>query len=236
MALIIEAVKQAIHSGGRRVVYCFRCKTARLDGPEYCPNCGGPLTAPPSKEASSPNAAMVDDDTEVEASKVLSTAVATVPASPVLSTAPRRRGAPAKLYAFRGEMLTLEAIAERAGNGLCVDTLRIRLKCGWSLERAVTEKVHTKRVTQQPRQQAQEAIVLQPEIQQEANTAVAVVEKRLIMADNTASVDVSSTDELPASVKLIRERCQRLDEIDYEISLLRVERKQIAEKLVKGEV
>lgn len=45
VARVAKAAGQILRRGGSIVVFCDNCKTARMDGPEYCPTCGGPLRA-----------------------------------------------------------------------------------------------------------------------------------------------------------------------------------------------
>lgn len=50
---IAKAAGAILRRGGVKVVFCDSCKTARMDGPEYCPKCGGvlrPIVKPPEEE------------------------------------------------------------------------------------------------------------------------------------------------------------------------------------------
>lgn len=137
-----------------------------------------------------------------------------------------KRGRAAKLYEYKGEMLTLAQLVERYGSayGIAVDTLCLRLDYGWDMELALTEPADyistTKDPESEPKREVEIAVISAP-----------ILEQRLKLADDVDSIKPELVDEVPALVKLIRERCQRLDEIDYEISLLWEERRLLIAKL-----
>jgi len=195
------------------------------------------LTTPESAE----RALSVPVSTTVEVKKTHSTSLTRHPNG--------RRGPPEKLYKFRGERLTLTELAVKGAPGLTADTLRNRLKYGWSLERSLEEPVHVKSALRAkqvsrrishpdyiPSERREETSLVSVvdasphEIQDGREVAplsseIQLLEKRLVAADK--AVEREPEDEVPAFIQELRERFWRLDEIDYEIALLRDERKRI---------
>ena len=225
--LIAKAVAYAIQGGKRRTVFCEGCKTAFLSGPTHCAKCGRVVTEDEIMKHIEDSLA---DETTAENMK------ASVPATPQFAPRiPGRRGPPEKLHEHAGEKLTLSEWSARSG--ISKDTLRIRLGYGWTMTRALAEPVHEKKIMRISHPDYVPAIQTPiPEANSEVEIAVvptSVLEARLKLADDVDSIKPEIVGEVPAAVKLIRERCQRLDEIDYEISLLRMEKQKIVDELVK---
>jgi len=66
------------------------------------------------------------------------------------------------------------------------------------------------------------------------STALVPIEKKLQIADDACTASDQVKGELSEKVQHLRGKCQRLDEIEYEIGLLLDERRRIAEELEKG--
>jgi hypothetical protein len=150
----------------------------------------------------------------------------------------RKKGPREKLYEFKGERLPLSVWASRLAT--TPDVLRNRIKHGWTIERAFTEPVHAKaalvkvasrQISHPDYVPTSTSVAKMPAKIAEIDAEVDRGTKRMILADNASTADLALVDTVPAAIQLIRDRCARLDEIDYEISLLRQERKQIVEKL-----
>jgi hypothetical protein len=152
-----------------------------------------------------------------------------------------------RVVEFQGKKLTISGWAKELG--IAGPVIRRRLHKGWPLERALSadgcrqRKVRTlSPVTPESEQRAMPRVT--PADLRSLNMTgpgaatlepVKAIEARLVRADEVASVDLEPLAPLPEAVRLIRERCARLDEIDYEIGLLLQERKQLIARL-QGEV
>jgi hypothetical protein len=228
---IAKAAAHALQTGTRRTVFCKGCKTAFLSGPANCAKCGRPATEDEILKHIESSMAYEITSESMDQS---------IPESPKFAPrVPGKRGPSEKLYTYKGEQLTLAQLSERYG--MAKDTLRLRLNYGWDMELALTEPVHTKKAALVKRTSQR---ISHPDYVLEAKVEARLVdvtptpvcfvnhlEKKVMRADDVASIDPKFVEETPAKVKLIRERCARLDEIDYEISLLRVERSQLIAKL-----
>lgn len=130
LAQVCKSAGQILKQGGVRVVFCDTCKTARMDGPEYCPTCGGPLRAVAG--------AQEGPKTLGEAftpAKAVELSVVAVPTG-AESSSPKRRGPKGKLYEYKGESHSLYQWADRVG--VRHNTLYLRLQRGWTIERTLT--------------------------------------------------------------------------------------------------
>jgi hypothetical protein len=228
-----RACGQLLLSGGRKVVWCDSCKTSRMDGPEYCPTCGGPLVATPTKSDAG-------EDAPRENTVCSNVTVVHVPGT---SGSAVKRRAPTTLT-HDGKTQTVSAWARALG--LNPVTIYGRLKAGWNVERVLggrygrsgarsevtrlSSEVRTVTLppTQSNKAYAEELNAAVPgAIEITEPTADPVLEKRLILADSVVDFDAKAETTVPPAVQLIRDRCARLDEIEYEISLLHDERRKI---------
>jgi hypothetical protein len=229
-----RACGQLLLSGGGKVVWCASCKTSRMNGPEYCPTCGGPLVAPPTKNESDDNTTYGD----------------AAPATPLPITGsvqPQKR-APTTTITRDGKTQTVAAWARELG--LNPVTIYGRLKAGWNVERvlgrrygragsvsATTKEPSEVRTVTLPPTASNRAYAAEMDAMVPGAIAIAepeadpVLEKRMILADGASNFDASSEADVPAEVQLLRDRCARLDEVEYEISILQDERRKIIDAL-----
>lgn len=119
------------------MVFCDACKIARLDGPEYCPNCGGPLRAVAGvvegsktkpEEAFTP-AVPVELDTSKESAKTGEGSMESGVVEVSLWDQVRKTG---KLT-FNGKSQTIEEWSKETG--IPVKTIKNRITRRFSVER-----------------------------------------------------------------------------------------------------
>jgi hypothetical protein len=232
-----RACGQLLLSGGRKVVWCDSCKTSRMDGPEYCPACGGPLVMTPTKS---------DAGEDASQENTVGSNVTVVHVSKTSGSAVKRRE-PITLT-HGGKTQTVSAWARALG--LNPVTIYGCLKAGWNVERALSgrygrtgsgsvttkEPSEVRTVTLPPTESnktyaAEMDAVVPGAIAIAEPEADPVFEKRLILADGASNFEASPEDAVPVEVQLLRDRCARLDEVEYEISILKDERRKIIDAL-----